>query len=430
VEITDASVSLFVLLSVLVSIAALFSFVSYRFLRLPPTVGVMVLSLCSSLLLIVLSRWLPGLHRAAAAVVANIDFTQVVLHGMLAFLLFAGSLHLDLTQLGKEKLPVATLAFFGTILSTVIVAVLLKLILQLLGLPADMLSCLLFGALISPTDPIAVLEMLRRVGAPLSLETQLSAESLFNDGVGAVLFLTLLEATQRGTFPPVGHFVLTLLLKAGGGVVLGLLLGYIVYRLVRMVDSYPVEVLLTLALAMGGYALADVLGLSAPLEAVAAGLMVNGRARLLGMSPVTRSNVDKFWELIDGILNVMLFLLLGLELLITPWNYRFTYAAIAAIPAVLFARWCSVSASVGLLRWAHSYVRGTVTVLTWGGLRGGLAVALALSLRQDTMRNELLAITYGVVVFSILGQGLTMPRLLRRLSLRERDALEEAVSQV
>src|SRR5690242_3595964 len=215
-EAVGVHIGTFALLSVLVSIAALFSFISYRFLRLPTTVGVMVLSLFFSLLLIFVSHSFPGLRDAAAMVVAHIDFTEVVLHGMLAFLLFAGSLHLNLTQLSKEKLPVATLAFFGTAVSTVLVAVLLKLTLQLFGMPADMLSCLLFGALISPTDPIAVLEMLRRVGAPLSLETQLIAESLFNDGIGAVLFLTLLEASERGTFPPVGQFVFTLLLKAGG----------------------------------------------------------------------------------------------------------------------------------------------------------------------------------------------------------------------
>jgi CPA1 family monovalent cation:H+ antiporter len=421
---------MFALLSVLVSIAALLSFVSYRFLRLPSTVGVMVLSLCSSLLLIILSHPFPSLHSAAAAIVGRINFTQVVLHGMLAFLLFAGSLHLNLTQLDKEKMPVATLAFFSTLLSTVIVAILLRLILRAFGLPADILSCLLFGALISPTDPIAVLEMLRRVGAPLSLETQLSAESLFNDGIGAVLFLTLLEATERGTFPPIRDFVLTLLVKAGGGVALGLLLGYLVYRLLLLVDSYPVEVLLTLALAMGGYALADALGLSAPLEAVAAGLLVNGRARHLAMSQITRDNVDKFWELTDGILNVILFLLLGLEILVTPWNSGFTYAALLTIPAVLFARWCSVGAAIGLLRWAHKSVRGTVVALTWGGLRGGLSVALALSLRQGGMRNELLAITYVVVVFSIIGQGLTMPRLLRRFALTEEAVPEAYVTQI
>ena len=408
--------TVFELLSVLVCIAALFSFISYRFLRLPTTVGVMILSLCSSLLLVIAGHSFPGLHLAAEGVVARIDFTQVVLHGMLAFLLFAGCLHLNLAQLAKEKLAVTTLAILGTVLSTFIVAFLLKLILHALGLPADLMTCLLFGALISPTDPIAVLEMLRRVGAPLSLETQLTGESLFNDGIGAVLFLTLLETSRQGGFPPLGTFALTFLLRAGGGIALGLLLGYLVYRLIRLVDSYPVEILLTLALAMGGYALADAIGLSAPLEVVAAGLLVNGRARTLAMSRVTRDNVDKFWELADDILNVILFLLLGLELLVTPWNSHYTYAALLVIPVVLFARWSSVTAAVGLLRLVHKPIRGTITVLTWGGLRGALSIALALSLTNGYARSELLVFTYLVVVFSIIGQGLTMPFVLRRFA--------------
>ena len=414
--------TIFVLLSVLVSIAGLFSFISYRFLRLPATIGVMVLSLFTSLLLIVLSHPFPGLHRAAEAVIARIDFTQVVLHGMLAFLLFAGSLHLDLTQLAKEKVPVTILALFGTLLSTFIVAILLKVILQLLELQVDMTRCLLFGALISPTDPIAVLEMLRRVGAPLSLETQLAGESLFNDGIGAVLFLTLLETSRTGTFPPPGEFAVIFLLKAGGGIAVGLLLGYVVYRLILLVDSYRVEVLLTLALAMGGYALADVLNFSAPLEAVAAGLLVNGRARTLAMSAITRDNVDKFWELIDDILNVILFLLLGLELLVTPWKAAYTYAALLTIPTVLFARWSSVGVAMGFLRLTHKPARGTVSLLTWGGLRGSLSVALALSLHGGSMHDELLAITYVIVVFSILVQGMTMPKLLNRFINKEEAA--------
>jgi CPA1 family monovalent cation:H+ antiporter len=420
--------SIFALLSTLVCIAALFSFVSHRFLRLPSTIGVMVLSLCSSLVLIILGRSLPSLHHAAEVTVARIDFTSVVLHGMLAFLLFAGSLHLNLAQLVKEKLPVGTLAIFGTLLSTFIIAFLLKFALQVLGLPVDTISCLLFGALISPTDPIAVLEMLRRVGAPLRLETQLAGESLLNDGIGAVLFLSLLEASRQGTFPPVTKFVFDFFVEAGGGIAVGLLLGYLVYRLILLVDSYQVEVLLTLALAMGGYALADALHVSAPIEAVAAGLLVNGHARRLAMSQVTRDNVDKFWELIDSILNVILFLLLGLELLVTPWKSHYTYAALLAIPVVLFARWCSVGATLGVLRWAHKSVPGTITLLTWGGLRGGLSVALALSLKSSPTHDELLAVTYAVVIFSILVQGMTMPKLLRRLPKTKEGISPEPVS--
>ena len=338
---------------------------------------------------------------------------------MLAFLLFAGALSLDVDQLSLEKLPVFVLSVLGTLLSTGIVAALLKLILYAVGLSAPTIACLLFGALISPTDPIAVLEMLRRVGVAASLETQLAGESLFNDGVGAVLFLTLVEASSHGGVPPVGSFLVLLAVKAGGGIALGLALGYVVYRMLRVVDSYRVEVLLTIALAMGGYALADVLHLSAPLEAVASGLVVGGRARRLAMSPLTRDNVDKFWELADDILNVVLFLLMGLELLVLSWNRNYLYAGLLAIPAVLLARFVSVGASFGLLRIVQRPVRGTISILTWGGLRGGLAIALALAIPPTPQRDELLAITYVVVVFSIMVQGLTMGGLLKRFPAAE-----------
>ncbi|MGI8772503.1 MAG: cation:proton antiporter, partial [Acidobacteriaceae bacterium] len=399
--------TLFVLLSVLVSLAAIFSLISSRVLRLPTTVGVMLLSLGSSIVIILAGRTVPGLQAMVAAAMSRIDFTQIVLHGMLAFLLFAGALHLDLDQLSREKLPVFVLSVLGTVLSTGIIAILLKLIFYAVGLSAPTITCLLFGALISPTDPIAVLEMLRRVGVPASLETQLAGESLFNDGVGAVLFLSLLEASQSGRLPSLGSFLSLLIVKAGGGVAVGLLLGYLVYRMLLLVDSYRVEVLLTIALAMGGYALADVLGFSAPLEAVAAGLIAGGRARTLAMSPLTRDNVDKFWELADDILNVILFLLMGLELLVLPWSRSYIYAGLLAIPAMLLARFVSVGASFGLLRIVRRPARGTLAILTWGGLRGGLAIALALAVPPGPQRNQLLAITYIVVVFSIMVQGLT-----------------------
>ena len=408
--------TIFVLLSVLVSLAALFSLISLRVLRLPIAIGVMLLSLCSSALLAFAGRAMPGLHAIAVSVISKIDFPQVVLHGMLAFLLFAGSLQLNLAQLAKDKLPVLVLSIFGTALSTLLVAALLKLIFLATGLNSSLIICLFFGALISPTDPIAVLEMLHRAGVPLSLETQLTGESLFNDGVGAALFLTLLGASSKGTLPAVSSFVYRFAVNAGGGILVGLALGYLVYRLLLLVDSYRVEVLLTIALAMGGYALADVLGFSAPLEAVAAGLVAGGRARTLAMSPLTRDNVDKFWELADDILNVIFFLLLGLELLAMPWDGRYLYAGLLAIPAVLLARWLSVGASLSLLRAFHRPGRGAISVLTWGGLRGGLAVALALSLPAGTARNQVLAVTYLVVVFSIVVQGLTVGKLYRRLS--------------
>ncbi|MGA8108028.1 MAG: sodium:proton antiporter, partial [Acidobacteriaceae bacterium] len=378
---------------------------------------VMLLSLASSMVVAVVGRAVPGLHARVAAVMSHINFSAVVLHGMLAFLLFAGALKLNLRDLAKQKAAVGSLSILGTFLSTAIVAALLKVILSLTGFHATFVHCLLFGALISPTDPIAVLEMLRRVGAPRSLEAQLAGESLFNDGVGAVLFVTVLSTFAQGTRPSVLNFTVLLLVKAGGGIALGLAAGYFVYRLLRSVDSYRTEVLLTLALAMGGYALADVLGLSAPLEAVAAGLVVGGRARNLAMSEETRESVDDFWELVDAIMNVILFLLLGLEMLAMPWSPTYVWAGLLAIPVVLGARWLSVGASLGVVRAFHKPARGAMSVLTWGGLRGGLAVALALSLPATTAHNRLIAITYIVVIFSVAVQGLTMGRLLERLGL-------------
>lgn len=410
----------FALLSTIVTLAAVFGLVSYRVLRLPTTIGTTILALCSAGAILAGGHAAPGLHAWAERMVGGIDFNAVVLHGMLAFLLFAGALQLDIEELSREKLAVFSLSIFATAISTVLVAAMFKLALMAVGIPLSVMGALLFGALISPTDPIAVLEMLRRVGAPAALEAQLAGESLFNDGVGAVIFLALLEASANGALPTPGRFLVLLLLKAVGAIGLGALLGYVTYRLILLVDDYRIEVLLTLALAMGGYALADVLKLSAPLEAVTAGLLVGGRARRFAMSDETRENVDTFWELVDDIFNVVLFLLLGLQLVVLPMEGRFLEAGLLAIPVVLLARLVSVGATVQALTLVRSKVPGTVLTLTWGGLRGGLAVALALSLPSGhgTERSLLLATTYVVVVFSIVVQGLTIPRLLRRLGLR------------
>jgi len=405
--------TLFALLSVIVCLAALFGLVSHRFLRLPPTIGTLALSVVAVSALTILGKHLPGIQHFATQLVQSIDFNAVVLHGMLAFLLFAGALHLDLGRLKKQAVPVAALSVAGTILATLLVAGLLWLILRLCHIPANIPTCLLFGALISPTDPVAVLEMLRRVKAPAEVQTLLGGESLFNDGVGAVLFLALLDASGPHGMPSLSRFSILFLLEAGGGLALGLAAGYAVSRLIRLSDDYTLRTLLTLALAMGGYALADALHLSAPLEAVAAGLMVSYRAR--SVTSPARQRVADFWALFDDMLNVVLFLLLGFAMILVPFSTRLFVAGLLTIPAVLLARGASVAAVLFPLRRYVDRFGSLCAVLTWGGLRGALSVALVLALTHRAGANELLSITYTVVVFSVLAQGLTMVPLLRRL---------------
>lgn len=414
-------ISTFALLSLIVTAGAVFSFVSYRVLRLPSTVGTIILSLGAAVMLITAGHIVPGLHAASERLVGSINFNQVVLHGMLAFLLFAGALQLDLSRLAQEKIPVLAHSIASTALSTIFVAGLMYWVLGLLGVRLSASGALLFGALISPTDPIAVLDMLRRAGAQPALEAQLAGESLFNDGVGAVLFLALLGASTGGSLPSAHVFGWLLLLEAGGGIGLGMALGYLTYRLIRLVDNYRVEVMLTLALAMGGYALADALHLSAPLEVVTAGLFVSGRASRFAMSDQSREHVERFWELINDFMNVVLFLLLGLQLVILPFTFGHLLAGVIAIPLVLLARFASVGIVAVTLAFFRKHVPGTVLVLTWGGLRGGLAVALALSLPGKLMeRNLLLVVTFVVVIFSILVQGLSVRRVIRGLKTREK----------
>jgi CPA1 family monovalent cation:H+ antiporter len=408
-------VTVFALISIIVCLAAVFGLVSHRFLRLPATIGTMVLSLLSALILIVTGKMVPSFHGFAVGMFERINFHDIVLHCLLAFLLFAGALHLDLDELKRHGVTVFLLSTLGTLFSAGLIAALLWLILAACHLPVSVMSCLIFGALISPTDPIAVLEMLRRVGAPAHIQTLLGSESLFNDGVGAVLFLALLATPVSSALPSIGSFTGLFLLQAGGGIALGLALGYVVYRLLRLIDSYRIEVFLTLALAMGGYALADALHISAPLEAVVAGLVVNNQGRFHAMSPITLDNLDKFWGLLDDMLNVILFLLLGFALIVVPLSGRLIVAGLLAVPAVLLAR----AAAVGILLYprhgAERDLRKTWIVMTWGGLRGALSVALVLALAGSPASRPLLPITYIVVVFSVLVQGLTMVPLLRRL---------------
>ncbi|MDQ6911283.1 MAG: sodium:proton antiporter [Verrucomicrobiota bacterium] len=408
--------SLFEVSAIILTLAAMASYLNHRFLRLPSTIGVMLIPLLVSLLLILVSKMGLRLDDYVRPVLAQINFSDVLFNGMLSFLLFAGALHIDLRVLRKEAWSVAALATFAVVISTFLVAAMMFLALGALDLAVPFLPCLIFGALISPTDPIAVLALLKQAHASPELETRIAGESLFNDGVGVVIFVVLYEmfAGDPGTASNGWHVARLLLQEGVGGIVLGVILGFIAYRLLKSVEDYRVEVLLTLSLAMGGYALANSLHTSGPLAIVAAGLVVGNHGRAYAMSEETRENVDTFWELIDEILNAVLFVLIGLEVLVLPFPKVYLIAGLLAIPAVLLARFVSVSATVGALRLGRMLGPQRVLILTWGGLRGGISVALALSVPEQAHRDLFLTMTYSVVVFSILVQGLTMPRLLAR----------------
>ena len=401
--------------SLLLVAAAAFAYLNHRFLHLPSAIGLMALTLLSSLGLVGLGRLgVPAVLHVVEAV-RTIDFHTVLMQYMLGFLLFAGAMHLDTRSLGQQRVPVLLLATLGTLLSMFVVACGLYLVLPLLQLPLDFIYCLLFGSLISPTDPVAVLGILTKAGLPKALETNIVGESLFNDGVGVVLFATVLSVANSGTSTVDVSQVLGLLLREGvGGLALGAALGYGVYRLLRNVDDYRVEVMLTLALVMGGSVLAVQLHTSGPLAMVVAGLIVGSLGRR-GMSEVTEDYVDKFWELIDGVLNALLFALMGLEILVLHIKGPYVVAGLAAVVLVLLARLVSVSIPLSLLRSRRESSDFNLAILTWGGLRGGISVALALSLPPTVPRELLVGITYVVVVFSILGQGLTIGPLAARL---------------
>ena len=410
------------IISVLVATAALFGWLSSRVLRLPITIGTMLLTVLTTLSLATVGRFAPGVHNWAEHLARSIDFESLILHGMLPMLLFAGAFLLDIEQLAREKLPVAVLSVLGTLLSVFAVAGLMLLI---SGTGASWMECLIFGALISPTDPIAVLELLRRIGIPKSLEAQLAGESLFNDGVGAVLFLTMIEIA-RGSAPTPGHIAGMLLLKAGGAVVVGIVGAWFVSRLMCLVEAYQVEILLTLALALGGYVLADIWRLSAPLEAVVAGIALRHFNRKQPKGRIADERVDEFWTVLDEVQNSLLFVLLGAEAMVVTLNATTLRAGLAAIFSVNLVRFAVVALCLGIVRVCQKQFRSSVKTLTWGGLRGGLSIALALSvpktLGQMQTGQWIFGATYMIVVFSIILQGGLLQFALTRK--RRRSATE------
>ena len=398
-------------------LTALFAYLNERFVGLPTSIGVMVTALALSLIFIGLDAMgiSGGLRDYEASFLRSIDFSSVLMQGMLSLLLFAGALHIDLTELRAYTWQVGLLAVVGTVLSTAIVGLAMWWALPLAGTTLPLLYCLLFGALISPTDPIAVMGVLKSAGAPRHLELVIAGESLFNDGVGVVVFALLLGMLATGEAPKAGHAAGLLLHEAGGGLLFGLLLGWGTFRLLRSIDRYQVEVLITLAAVMGGYALANRLGVSGPLAMVVTGLFIGNHGRALAMSDTTRHHIDLFWELLDEILNAVLFVLIGMEVILIQFKLALIPAVLAAIAVTLVARALTVGLPVQLMGSRFRLPPGAGAVLTWGGLRGGISVALALSLPPGPQRDLVIALTYGVVLFSILVQGLSVGRLVRHL---------------
>ena len=404
------------ILTFTIVLAAVFAYVNHRIIKWPPTIGIMVLSLGCSVVIVIAGQFYPLLGIKAKQLAASVNFSDLLMNFMLSFLLFAGAIHIDASKLKKEAWPVLLLSTLGILISTTLVGGMMWEIFRLFNFPIPIIYCLLFGAVISPTDPIAVLAILREAKIPSSLDVKISGESLFNDGVAVVVFVTLLDAAHSGVsaidFLSVGKLFL---IEAVGGLLFGALLGYAGYFALRSIDDYKVEVLVTLAIVAGGYFIAGHLHVSGPLAMVVAGIITGNKVKHEVLSETSRDYLGKFWELIDEILNAVLFLLIGLEMLVIKTNLTILLVGIVGIFITLFARWVSVLLPITLLRFWIKFERHAVAILTWGGLRGGLSVALALSLSPEMHRDEFVLITYVIVVYSILIQGLTIGGFTRRL---------------
>ncbi len=409
--------SYYTIIAGLVFLAAVFGYLNVRFLKLPTTIGLMFITLVYTLGVLGLSYFDDTLLRVEARLIRQIDFETVLMDYMLSFLLFAGALHTNINELKVQRWPIVAFATLGVISSTFLIGTGTYYLLGLLGADVSYVYCLLFGAIISPTDPIAVLGVLKQAGAPPKLETKIVGESLFNDGIGVVLFLTLfsIAASSSPVIDPVD--ILTLFgQEVFGGLLLGLGIGWGTYQLMKSIDDFSIEIIITLAAVMGGTVVAHYFHLSAPLAMVMTGLMIgNDRVRDTAMSEITERYVDKFWELIDILLNALLFVLIGMELLILTYEFSYLVAGLLAIPLVLLCRYVALWLPVKFFERKLEFVPHTHAIMTWGGLRGGISIALALSLAPEMNREMFLLMTYIVVVFSILVQGLSLEGVIKRL---------------
>ncbi|MEQ9423421.1 MAG: sodium:proton antiporter [Cyclobacteriaceae bacterium] len=409
------------LITLLIFLAATFTLINITLIKLPSTIGLMFIALGMSVVILVSGIIFPHLTDVAVHIMEDFDFEQVLLHVMLSFLLFAGALSIDLSKLVEERLPILALATFGVIVSTFIVGFLMFEVFQWVGYPVPLTFCLLFGALISPTDPIAVLALIKKANLSKNLEIKIAGESLFNDGIGVVVFLTILGVAKQGTdnisVVDIGVLFGT---EVIGGLGMGAILGFIGFKLLDYIenDHVELEVLVTLSLVMGGNRIAELIHVSGPLAMVTMGLFIGNEGRSDKLAQATGEYVYKFWHLLDEALNAILFILIGLEMIVISQGYKLEYLfiGIIAIAVVLFARLIGVSIPIGIMSRTRKFEKGTIAILTWGGLRGGLSVAMALSLPDELLgefKDLIVVTTYSVVLFSIMVQGLTISKLIK-----------------
>jgi monovalent cation:H+ antiporter, CPA1 family len=415
----DGEVTTFQLVAIVLVLTSAAAYLNARFWRLPPSIALMATALVGTAAVMALeAAGAIAISATVRGVVDQLDFANTLLHGLLGLMLFAGALHIDLADLGAERAAVGLLALGGTLVATAVAGLGCYGLLRALGHDVRLIDGLVFGALIAPTDPIAVLAMLKSAGAPRRLEVRIAGESLFNDGVGVVIFTVLLAIADGRGASWTGALAL-FAREAIGGAAFGLATGYAARRLLRTIDDHAVEVLITLTLVVAGYAAAELVHVSAPLGAVVAGLVIGDRG-VTAVSEATRAHVDVFWQLVDEILNAVLFVMIGLVLVVVPISGEVVVVAALAVPLTLAARWLSVGAALGLAPAIRRAIPRSIPILTWGGLRGGLSIAMALALPVTRLRDTFLVMTYAVVAFSILIQGLTFPRLLRRFGVATR----------
>lgn len=412
---------IYVISTILIFLSTVFGYINVRFLKLPNTIGLMILTILFTLIVILLSNIDPTLLNLQKSIISKIDFKRLLLDEMLSFLLFAGALHTNFEQLKIQRWPIILFATLGVLISTILIGVTMFFALQLIGLEIRFVYCVLFGALISPTDPIAVLGILKKAGVPKKLETKIVGESLFNDGVSVVIFLTVFEMATSGIQNVKAINVAQLFgQEVIGGISLGLFLGWITYKLLKSIDDFDIEIIITLATVMGGTILCHEFHLSAPLAMVTAGLIVGNNTvkntvKENSISQTTEKYVDKFWELIDILLNAILFVLIGMEMLVLVLEDKYIIAGLIAIPVCLLSRYVSLFLPIKIFEKKLNFVKKTNLIMTWGGLRGGVSIALALGLSQSMERDLFLVITYIVVVFSIVIQGLSLDKLVKKL---------------